>query len=93
MGVYAVQRQTGTQLYLSYTPRGESRVRQAVEFVENGPAFAKRLAEAKRRAAAKLIQRKAEIIGGHHKRPHRPRRLVFREYVEETYIPLLRRHP
>ncbi len=91
MGVYTVQRQTGTQVYISYTPRGEARVRQAVEFVENAPAFSKRLAEAKRKAAAKLIQRKADIIGGHHKRPQRRRRLVFREYVREIYVPVLRR--
>ena len=91
MGVYVIQHQTGTSVCISYTPRGEERVRKPVEFVENGPAFGKRLADAKRRAKDKLTQRKAEIIEGRHMRPRTCRRITFREYVRETYIPLLRR--
>ncbi len=91
MGVYIAEKPNGTNVYISYTPRGESRVRQAVEFVENGPAFGKRLAAAKRRAKGELNVRKGQLALGRHKRPKRGRVPAFAGYVEEFYTPLLRR--
>ncbi len=94
-GVYAVKRSTGTQIYISYTPKDEPRVRELFAFVDDGPEFSKRLAYAEREAAKEFVCRRAAVIEERHeersqKQAEEPLPLLA-EYVRDTYAAVLRR--
>jgi integrase len=92
--VYTTERSTGTQVYISYTPAGEPRVRELFAFVDDGPEFGKRLARARRAAQKELTRRRAAAIEGRHEglRPKRSRHVpTLSEYVNDVYVAALRR--
>ena len=94
-GVYAVKRSTGTQIYISYTPKDEPRVRELFAFVDDGPEFSKRLAYAEREAAKEFVCRRAAVIEERHeergqKQVEKPLPMLA-EYVRDTYAAVLRR--
>ena len=54
MGVYTAEKTNGVSVCISYTPPGETRIRENFRFVEHGLAFRKRLGEVKREAEKEL---------------------------------------
>jgi integrase len=92
-GIYSVKRKNGTAVYINYSPPGQPRVRELVECVDEGRYFGKRLQEVTKIAANRLVRRKAEIFEGRYEAvlPKKRENLTFARYVEETYVPLLRR--
>ena len=89
-GIYRAERANGTSVVINYSPPGEKRVREAIEFVPEGRNFAKRLREAEKRAQSVLIKRKAAVVENRHElaRP-RPSMTVAR-FVEKYYADELR---
>ena len=92
-GIYTRKRKGGTSVSIGYTPPGQSRVSEIREFVDDGPAFSKRLRAAVKRAEDVLIKRRAAIVDGCHEKLIRSRATAptFAVYVREHYAPALRR--
>ncbi len=63
-GVYTRQRKGSTSMYCTYSPPGESYVREWVETVKRGPNFDSELKLALHRAGLVLHKRRGEIVEG-----------------------------
>jgi integrase len=92
-GVYTAERKGGATVYLTYTPKGRPRVREAYRFVPEGLGYGKRLAAAEREAGAELISRRAAVNERRHhlvERRKANRVPTFAQYVERCYEPAMR---
>lgn len=89
-GIYTVKRANGTSVCITYSPPGEKRVREALDFVPAGFEFTRRLREAKRKAEKVLTKRKAAIYDGKHELARPRNSMVFSRFVKEHYADELR---
>ena len=89
-GIYTVKRKDGTAVSIGYTPPGEQRVREVVEFVREGREFARRLREAEKRAEKVLVKRKAAIVDGRHELARPQKSMTLARFVETVYADELR---
>ncbi len=88
-GIYTVDRKNGTTVCITYTPPGQARVRDIVEFVPAGREFTRRLREARKRAEKVLYKRMAAIVEGEHQLAPR-RTTTLKGFVDKYYADELR---
>ncbi len=88
-GINTVNRKNGTSVCITYTPPGQARVRDIVEFVPAGREFTRRLREARKRAEMVLCKRRAAIVEGQHQLAPR-RTMTLSGFVDKYYADELR---